>query len=69
MPDKTRVLGGVSDGTRDTDAATVGQLNRKADEVYSDVSGRIAGKHLRRVTILIRLLQRTGRILSGTRWP
>ncbi|EKQ6913425.1 hemagglutinin, partial [Escherichia coli] len=42
VPDKTRVLGGVSDGTRDTDAATVGQLNRKADEVYSDVSGRIA---------------------------
>ncbi|OTC56258.1 YadA-like family protein [Escherichia coli] len=47
VPDKTRVLGGVSDGTRDTDAATVGQLNRKADEVYSDVSGRIAAEALK----------------------
>ncbi|EQZ53781.1 hypothetical protein G983_02226 [Escherichia coli UMEA 3656-1] len=47
VPDKTRVLGGVSDGTRDTDAATVGQLNRKMDEVYSDVSGRIAAEALK----------------------
>ncbi|MCJ2699228.1 YadA-like family protein [Escherichia coli] len=28
----TRVLGGVSDGARDSDAATVGQLNRKVDK-------------------------------------
>ncbi|WP_225391403.1 YadA C-terminal domain-containing protein [Escherichia coli] len=37
----TRVLGGLSDGTRDSDAATVGQLNRKVGGVYDDVKARI----------------------------
>ncbi|ENE4360902.1 YadA-like family protein [Escherichia coli] len=37
----TRVLGGLSDGTRDSDAATVGQLNRKVGVVYDDVKARI----------------------------
>ncbi|HID2172803.1 TPA: YadA-like family protein, partial [Escherichia coli] len=37
----TRVLGGLSDGTRNSDAATVGQLNRKVDGVYDDVKARI----------------------------
>lgn len=69
VPDKTRVLGGVSDGTRDTDAATVGQLTgRRMRCTVTSVDG-LQRKHLRRVTIPIRLLQRTGRILSGTRWP
>ncbi|MCN8695474.1 hypothetical protein MLL32_25845, partial [Escherichia coli] len=37
----TRVLGGLSDGTRNSDAATVGQLNRKVGGVYDDVKARI----------------------------
>ncbi len=37
----TRVLGGLSDGTRNSDAATVGQLNRKVGVVYDDVKARI----------------------------
>ncbi|EOB0128139.1 hypothetical protein ACIPZL_004676, partial [Escherichia coli] len=37
----TRVLGGLSDGTSNSDAATVGQLNRKVDGVYDDVKARI----------------------------
>ena len=37
----TRVLGGLSDGTSNSDAATVGQLNRKVDVVYDDVKARI----------------------------
>ncbi|HDW3969098.1 TPA: YadA-like family protein [Escherichia coli] len=35
----TRVLGGLSDGKYDTDAATVGQLNRNITKVYEDVEG------------------------------
>ncbi|STH49333.1 Immunoglobulin-binding protein from prophage P-EibD [Escherichia coli] len=37
----TRVLGGLSDGTSNSDAATVGQLNRKVGVVYDDVKARI----------------------------
>lgn len=41
VPDRTRVLGGVSDGTLNSDAATVGQLNRKAEAVYGSITGLV----------------------------
>ncbi|EHL6285511.1 TPA: YadA-like family protein [Escherichia coli] len=43
----TCYLGGLRDGEEDTDAATVGQLNRKTNEIYEGVKGALTAADIK----------------------